>query len=54
MAIRSLFSLAILFLPVIQPGRSVGAGEPTSAGIERRLYVAVPGIRNYLEYGGHG
>ena len=22
--------------------------------VERRLYVAVPGIRNYLEYGGHG
>ena len=22
--------------------------------LERRLYVAVPGIRNYLEYGGHG
>jgi DNA-binding beta-propeller fold protein YncE len=28
------------------------AAEP--ARIERRLYVAVPGIRNYLEYGGHG
>jgi hypothetical protein len=24
------------------------------ADIERRLYVACPGIRNYLEYGGHG
>ncbi len=24
------------------------------AGDDRRLYVAVPGIRNYLEYGGHG
>ena len=22
--------------------------------VERRLYVAEPGIRNYLEYGGHG
>ncbi len=28
---------------------AVGAAE-----VERRLYVAVPGIRNYLEYGGHG
>jgi DNA-binding beta-propeller fold protein YncE len=28
---------------------SVVAGEP-----QRRLYVAVPGVRNYLEYGGHG
>lgn len=27
--------------------------EPGS-GLQRRLYVAVPGIRNYLEYGGHG
>ncbi len=27
-----------------------GAEEP----LVRRLYVAVPGIRNYLEYGGHG
>ncbi len=25
-----------------------------SADDQRRLYVAVPGIRNYLEYGGHG
>ena len=25
-----------------------------SAKIQRRLYVAVPGIRNYLEFGGHG
>ena len=29
------------------------AEEPPQA-LERRLYVAVPGIRNYLEYGGHG
>ncbi len=28
------------------------AAEPPA--LERRLYVAVPGIRNYLEYGGHG
>ncbi|HEV3168527.1 MAG TPA: hypothetical protein VGZ22_31260 [Isosphaeraceae bacterium] len=26
----------------------------TARGEEKRLYVAVPGIRNYLEYGGHG
>jgi DNA-binding beta-propeller fold protein YncE len=31
-------------------------GRPATAGSEERrlLYVAVPGIRNYLEYGGHG
>lgn len=25
-----------------------------ASGAERRLYVATPGIRNYLEFGGHG
>jgi DNA-binding beta-propeller fold protein YncE len=38
------------------------AAEPSSPGaspasvdaVQRRLYVAVPGIRNYLEFGGHG
>jgi hypothetical protein len=29
-------------------------GDAAQAGLSRRLYVAVPGIRNYLEYGGHG
>ncbi|HAB18504.1 MAG TPA: hypothetical protein PLX89_02490 [Verrucomicrobiota bacterium] len=29
-------------------------GFANAASVERRLYVAVPGIRNYLEYGGHG
>jgi hypothetical protein len=32
---------------------STDAAEKES-GQHRRLYVAVPGIRNYLEYGGHG
>jgi hypothetical protein len=32
----------------------VRAEEPAAGGIVRRLYVAEPGIRNYLEYGGHG
>jgi hypothetical protein len=27
---------------------------PPNAAFARRLYVACPGIRNYLEYGGHG
>src|ERR1044071_6021575 len=27
---------------------------PTQAAQRRLLYVAVPGIRDYLEYGGHG
>jgi hypothetical protein len=29
-------------------------GNAALAGVTRRLYVAEPGIRNYLEYGGHG
>src|ERR1700758_2278383 len=30
--------------------RAQGGSQPPS----RRLYVAAPGVRNYLEYGGHG
>jgi DNA-binding beta-propeller fold protein YncE len=35
----------------------ISAGKPFStgaAGLKRYLYVAVPGIRDYLGYGGHG
>jgi len=54
MAYRFTFWFAILLL-ITQPGRGVGAGLPGPAEThERRLYVAVPGIRNYLDYGGHG
>src|SRR5208337_1342595 len=53
-AFRFMLRLAILML-IIQPGRGVGANLPgPAASHERRLYVAVPGIRNYLDYGGHG
>ena len=35
--------------------KSVFGAEPKkNSGPRRLLYVAVPGIRNYLEYGGHG
>jgi hypothetical protein len=36
-------------VPAAQPEPAQGKGQ-----VERRLYVAEPGIRNYLEYGGHG
>jgi hypothetical protein len=37
------------------PGLDVAsADEPAANAPTRRLYVAEPGIRNYLEYGGHG
>jgi hypothetical protein len=33
---------------------TITIGTRATAGEQRRLYVAVPGIRDYLEYGGHG
>lgn len=42
-------TIVLLFLGAIL---AVAASEP--AGTSRYLYVAVPGIRNYLEFGGHG
>ncbi len=44
------FGLAALNTP------SPACAEETNSQseVQRRLYVAVPGIRNYLEYGGHG
>jgi hypothetical protein len=45
--------LAIVLVPQTSGLAQAGAQEQP-AGPERRLYVAVPGIRNYLEYGGHG
>jgi hypothetical protein len=39
--------LLVLFLQT-----ATWAQPPEGSG--RRLYVAVPGIRDYLEYGGHG
>ena len=47
-----MFLLAVLALG-FAPSPSLRAGEDETS--ERRLlYVAQPGIRNYLEYGGHG
>ena len=34
--------------------RAIGVDDGASGQVQRRLYVAEPGIRNYLEYGGHG
>ena len=36
------------------PFSVLAADEPEAGGPRRLLYVAEPGIRNYLEYGGHG
>ncbi len=49
----SLFAFAFLSWFGCVPLSPSGAAEPDTA--ERHwLYVATPGIRNYLEYGGHG
>lgn len=49
---RSLFRLVLLCLGLAVGARAETATSATQHG--RYLYVAVPGIRNYLEYGGHG
>ncbi len=42
-------SLILLLLPIFSTATS--AADPLEG---RYLYVASPGVRNYLEYGGHG
>ena len=47
---RSLFVLVLVSLTTV----ACAADAVKEAGERRQLYVAVPGLRNYLEYGGHG
>ncbi len=52
-AVLAVLSLGLFTLPGPGPTQSrAAAGEP--APERRLLYVAVPGIRNELQYGGHG
>jgi DNA-binding beta-propeller fold protein YncE len=44
---KILFQIALLFLLFIEPIKAQNK-------VKKYLYVAEPGIRNYLEYGGHG
>jgi DNA-binding beta-propeller fold protein YncE len=44
---RTLRPLALALLAALGPA-------PDARAVEHRLYVAEPGIRDYLEYGGHG
>jgi len=46
---RTILLLAILLLVQLATLQAAGADKP-----QRLLYVAVPGIRDYLQYGGHG
>ncbi|MFN8343777.1 MAG: hypothetical protein U0X91_02165 [Spirosomataceae bacterium] len=47
---RAVASLITLLLFI----NTIPKNESETAPIKRYLYVATPGIRNYLEYGGHG
>jgi len=49
----ALLSILTLWLPFATVAESA-ASDGVKTGEQRRLYVAVPGIRDYLEYGGHG
>ncbi|MCA9076693.1 MAG: hypothetical protein KDA93_16835 [Planctomycetaceae bacterium] len=51
MAMKTRQSWLVLLLGIILLG---GSAVDARAAERRLLYVAVPGIRNYLEYGGHG
>jgi hypothetical protein len=51
---RRALVLLVLALIAALPAGSARADDPADEPIRRLLYVAVPGIRNYLEYGGHG
>lgn len=51
---RRALVLLVLALITALPAGSARADDPADEPIRRLLYVAVPGIRNYLEYGGHG
>ena len=44
----------LLALALLHPGGELPAAEEKAVKERKHLYVAVPGIRNYLEYGGHG
>ncbi len=46
--------LATAALALILPRGAAGADLRSSPNAQRRLYVAEPGIRDYLEFGGHG
>jgi DNA-binding beta-propeller fold protein YncE len=46
--------MASAALAVILPLDAIGAEDRSSPKVQRLLYVAEPGIRDYLEFGGHG
>src|SRR6476660_9692413 len=51
---RAMFAAILLATFTLALAGAPAAPEQKTSGDSRLLYVAVPGIRNYLEYGGHG
>src|SRR5512132_1213744 len=49
-----IFLLQACFIILTSAGKPGLRDITASAGLKRYLYVAVPGIRDYLGYGGHG
>ena len=56
MKARIIFFISLLSIIILASGTLPLAHDPRkhSSGVKRYLYVAVPGIRDYLGYGGHG
>ncbi len=52
-SLRQLVAIVIVLI-VLSSSLAVPAIGADEAPVRRTLYVAVPGVRNYLEYGGHG
>jgi hypothetical protein len=51
---RRLLLLSLLAVSLLASNPTVLRAADSNAGERRLLYVAAPGVRNYLEYGGHG
>ncbi len=49
-----IFAINIFFAFIFSLNIFPGNGVITPTPVHKYLYVAVPGIRNYLDYGGHG
>src|SRR6188474_1740803 len=54
MKTRIIFFCSLLSMIILIPAALPHFGEYTGPTVKRYLYVAVPGIRDYLGYGGHG
>src|SRR5256885_16064399 len=48
------FGLLLVAAMAVVQGRVCRGAGASGGGEKRFLYVAAPGIRDYLEYGGHG